>query len=293
MILFLKRSIKLPVLDGEGEVLYRVPVLPLLDGLYHVSVAIVNWEDTDTYDFRDRQYSFRVENNQAENVERYGLITLQGKWLVLGGEQKGMKKQLSIVVYTNVEWEHALAWLRYRAVFAALGWNVLRGNDADGVYPEKVSQADIVLIQRGFPQNFEAFDQVLAIARERGKPIVYEIDDWLPEIPEDHPAYAAHLEQWLTVFLGVFEADVVLVSSRNLQENLLPFHPRVLLLPNGLPDELWKVRTPQPPEQKDIVVMGYMGTATHLRDLFSSSRSPKRAVQGIFYRSYRISKDCQ
>ncbi len=187
-----------------------------------------------------------------------------------------MKDALCIVVYTNANWEHALAWLRYRAPVAALGWKIVRGNDWETVYPERVAQADIVLVQRGFPQNMEAFDTVLNLAREQGKPLVYDIDDWLPEIPPEHPAYDAHLEQWLTAFLGVFSADVVLVSSRQLQENFALFHPQVWLVPNGLPDTFWQVRPPSKPKPQETVVMGYMGTATHLNDL--------RAIEGVLLR---------
>lgn len=78
-------GLKIPVLTGEGEVLYRVQDLPLLDGLYYVSVALVNEADTEMYDYHDRLYPFRIENGQAENIERYGLVTLRGEWQFLGG----------------------------------------------------------------------------------------------------------------------------------------------------------------------------------------------------------------
>ncbi|GAB4524003.1 MAG: ABC transporter ATP-binding protein [Anaerolineales bacterium] len=77
-------GLSLPVLEGEGEVLYRVPSLPLLDGLYHISVAIVNAQDTETYDYHNRQYDFRVDNTQKPDAEKYGLLTLQGEWQFLG-----------------------------------------------------------------------------------------------------------------------------------------------------------------------------------------------------------------
>lgn len=77
-------GLRLPVLEGKGDVLYVVPALPLLNGLYHISVAIVNWADTEMYDYHDRLYPFRVENTSSENVERYGLMTLRGEWRFLG-----------------------------------------------------------------------------------------------------------------------------------------------------------------------------------------------------------------
>ncbi len=60
--------------------LYTIPYLALLEGLYSFTVATVNQEDTIIYDYHDRLYAFRV-NNHGENVsERYGLMTMRGEW---------------------------------------------------------------------------------------------------------------------------------------------------------------------------------------------------------------------
>ncbi|RMH77277.1 MAG: ABC transporter ATP-binding protein, partial [Calditrichaeota bacterium] len=73
-------GLELPALQGQGEVLFRVPALPLLEGLYHISVAIVNRADTEIYDYHDRLYDFRVDNTGNPSAEKYGLMTLQGAW---------------------------------------------------------------------------------------------------------------------------------------------------------------------------------------------------------------------
>ncbi|HIE57041.1 MAG TPA: glycosyltransferase, partial [Anaerolineales bacterium] len=176
---------------------------------------------------------------------------------------------LNIVVYTNADWEHALAVLRYRAPIEALGWNVIPGRDGDTWHPERVEQADIVLVQRGFPAEVDAFSEVLRLAREQNKPIVYEIDDWVWGLPEDHPAYPLHIEQFVAVLLGVYEADMILVSSAELKRLFSPFHPKICTVPNGLPDSLWQLREPPEADADAPVTIGYMGTATHLADLES------------------------
>jgi lipopolysaccharide transport system ATP-binding protein len=79
-------GLKFARLEGSGAVTYQVTNLPLLEGLYHLSVAVVNQDDTETYDYHDRAYPFRVENSgQAEpeaGIEQYGLLTLGGKWQI-------------------------------------------------------------------------------------------------------------------------------------------------------------------------------------------------------------------
>ena len=74
---------KLPVIEGSGTMRYAIPALPLLDGLYHISVAVVNHDDTEIYDFHSQRYTFRVWNT-GEQVEQYGLVTLGGSWELTG-----------------------------------------------------------------------------------------------------------------------------------------------------------------------------------------------------------------
>lgn len=69
---------------GDGTVTYSIPALPLLDGLYHLTVAAVNEDDTEVYDFHDRAYPFRVVNRKEDHQEVFGLITLRGVWSVNG-----------------------------------------------------------------------------------------------------------------------------------------------------------------------------------------------------------------
>ncbi|MDW8101170.1 MAG: Wzt carbohydrate-binding domain-containing protein, partial [Anaerolineae bacterium] len=71
-------GLEIPVVEGEGIVTYTVPALPLLAGLYHISVSAHNWEDTEMYDYHDRLYSFRVIQGQIQEI--YGLLSLGGKW---------------------------------------------------------------------------------------------------------------------------------------------------------------------------------------------------------------------
>jgi lipopolysaccharide transport system ATP-binding protein len=73
-------GLSLPTLAGRGTITFSIPRLPLLEGLYHISVAVVNSDDTEMYDYHDRAYPFRVANPLGGVHERYGMITLQGEW---------------------------------------------------------------------------------------------------------------------------------------------------------------------------------------------------------------------
>jgi lipopolysaccharide transport system ATP-binding protein len=73
-------GIELGKVSGEGMVIYTVPSLPLLDGEYSFSVAATNKDDTELFDYHDNLYPFRVDNHGGEIKERFGLLSLHGKW---------------------------------------------------------------------------------------------------------------------------------------------------------------------------------------------------------------------
>lgn len=71
-------SLTLPLIQGAGVVRYEIPSLPLLEGGYLLSAAVVNDANTETYDYHDRLYEFQVYRGKSR--ETYGLITLGGAW---------------------------------------------------------------------------------------------------------------------------------------------------------------------------------------------------------------------
>lgn len=71
-------ELEIPLVQGQGALTYRIPNLPLLEGGYTLSVAVVNQANTETYDYHDRLYTFQVYPGASK--EQYGIMTLNGKW---------------------------------------------------------------------------------------------------------------------------------------------------------------------------------------------------------------------
>lgn len=179
---------------------------------------------------------------------------------------KPPKKQV-IVAYSADPWESALPVLRYIGPASQVGYKVIPGKQGLKIHPDIVADADIVLIQRDFPRFIDECRLVITNARRLKKPLVYEIDDLLFELPKSH--LARHdLDNYLNAILWVaFEADLVTTSTPYLRDYLEPLNSQVRLLPNYLNDSLWTFR---PPQQKPIdapLVIGYMGGQTHYFDL--------------------------
>ncbi len=73
-------GLDIKVRSGPGGVVYTVPSLPLMEGMYQISVALVNRQGNKMLDLQDKLYVFRINNRGHHVRERYGLMTLGGEW---------------------------------------------------------------------------------------------------------------------------------------------------------------------------------------------------------------------
>ena len=71
-------GLDIAAIEGDGQIIYQVPALPLLEGEYLLSVSVHDERDTETYDYHDRQYKLQVYPGLSN--ERYGLFALNGVW---------------------------------------------------------------------------------------------------------------------------------------------------------------------------------------------------------------------
>jgi glycosyltransferase involved in cell wall biosynthesis len=174
-----------------------------------------------------------------------------------------------VVAFTAYAWDHALVVLRIVGPLQQAGLRLIHGNELDLVYPERVSLGDVILIQRDFPRFTHQYQEILTRARAEGKPVIYEIDDLLLELPEDHPDRPIYYYTpvLFPMLRAIVEADAVTTTTPALLAYLRPFNDNVHLLPNFLDDRLWTIKTPVVKDQYSPVVLGYMGSTSHKPDL--------------------------
>ncbi len=174
----------------------------------------------------------------------------------------------TLTVFTASPWEHALSLLRFRAPAESLGWRVIVGKEEGGaIYPERVAQADVVLIQRDFPRFYPEYRQVMAQARRLGKTVIYDLDDLLLALPEEHPACNAHRDALGGMLAALLEADRVVLSSPVLRDVLYPLRPDAVVWPTVLPDDIWQPHVRMEPPEGRRVILGYAGGSTHSPDV--------------------------
>jgi processive 1,2-diacylglycerol beta-glucosyltransferase len=180
----------------------------------------------------------------------------------LHGKKNGPHR---VVVFTSYPWSHALTVLRISGPLKEAGIEIIRGDND----PERVRLGEAVLIQRDFPRQIGSYATIVANARAEGKPLIYEIDDLLFELPEEHPytSVGYFRPAFLPMLHAVLEADLITTPSEPLRRFLLPFNPNTWVLHNYLNDRIWHPREAIENPEPRVVLVGFMGSDSHLPDL--------------------------
>jgi processive 1,2-diacylglycerol beta-glucosyltransferase len=174
----------------------------------------------------------------------------------------------SLVAYTADPWESALPVLRYLGPAQVLGWKAYFGNQGAQADTGRLLDADVVLIQRDFPRFSEAFAGIVDQARRLKKPIIYDLDDMLFDLPDGHPLQESTVMALFPMLWAAMQADMITTTTVELQAYLRQFNENVVVLPNYLNDRLWPLRDVQVSKASEgVVVIGFMGGQTHQADL--------------------------
>jgi len=178
-------------------------------------------------------------------------------------------RMLEIAVFSLDYPEHACGYYRLSSPLKALsqslsfGWGIsLRGKDVQ-IRPEVLTTADVIVIQRFFPRKeTQAFiDHLFTL----NKPIIYEVDDFLTNIPDSNPNHAVGNPNAAYIHGLVRRCTAVSVSTGELKRHFEQYNENIFVLPNLLDDGLWQ--TPSPDSGARPLVVSYTGTITHATDI--------------------------
>jgi glycosyltransferase involved in cell wall biosynthesis/radical SAM superfamily enzyme YgiQ (UPF0313 family)/spore maturation protein CgeB len=181
---------------------------------------------------------------------------------------RGSDRPLRISVFSLDSAEDACARIRLIAPLERLGKKVelLWGATSDGTSCstnlDMIGAADLIVVQRFYPRQgtMPFIERMFA----SGKPVIYEADDLLLDIPENN-----HLKPWaeetaslLRNLLPRFTA--ITVSAQGLAEEFSRFNRNVFVIPNLVDEKLFSQVNNR---EKDRIVIGFTGTGTHAKDL--------------------------
>jgi glycosyltransferase involved in cell wall biosynthesis len=149
------------------------------------------------------------------------------------------------------------------------GIPVLRGIEKDGsINFQAIEEGDLIVVQRDVPRDLPQYRKIVQIARQFRKPIIWEIDDLLFDLPPEHPDRQNRffIEALLPMLEVLLEADLVTVSSPGLREYFMQIRENVVILPNFLDDQIWTLRSPSISTNPPLTI-GYMGGHSHKPDI--------------------------
>lgn len=125
--------------------------------------------------------------------------------------------------------------------------------------------ADVIILQRDFPNHIEAVDRILAIARSRGVPVLLDTDDDLLNLPTEHPAAALSVVLRSSLDRIARQLDGFIVSTDYLATTFRKYGKPTYVVPNYVDDRIWRMEPLN--RNPDKLIIGYMGTPTHREDL--------------------------
>lgn len=143
-------------------------------------------------------------------------------------------------------------------------WAIQRHPGGVGFRGELLEWAELIVTQRGLPQP--AMRAVLDAISACRKPVIYETDDCLPEVPDflDKP----HYRQWGPDILAwAARVDAVTVPTQSLADYFEPHARRIYVLPNYLTSRTRPQSLASVGGAKGRVEIGYFGNPGHRGDL--------------------------
>jgi len=163
------------------------------------------------------------------------------------------------------DWRTGIWWHRQETSSRALE---KRGHKVTQVaigstIPERYMEfPDTVVFGRTYPQVFDPV-KVMKDYHKLGKRVLYDMDDDFWQVDKNNPSVMvsnAMKDQYEGM---IKEADAIITPSKILAKKFKRFKKPVFICPNGVDFDVYKER----PKTNDGLVIGYMGAASHWKDL--------------------------
>lgn len=131
--------------------------------------------------------------------------------------------------------------------------------DVDALIVERLHRPNLTLIEA---------EKLISKAKERRIPLIHTVDDNLLDLnTEPGIWHFPSQEQRNVLRLLIRRAQGVIVSTEKLAERVRHLNARVEVVPNQIDERLFTRRPAAQEKPGEKVVIGYMGTPTHLDDL--------------------------
>lgn len=149
--------------------------------------------------------------------------------------------------------------------------------------------ADVVVVQRAFPRA-STMPLLQTVLFEGDKPVFYETDDLLTNLPASHPEFDAYARNRHLTLACIASSDAVIVSTEVLRARHLPLNARVHVFANTLDRPLWQhsLAPRRDAAAGQPLTIGFCGSHTHVPDLEAIAPALER-IQADYGKRVRFS----
>jgi len=172
-----------------------------------------------------------------------------------------VSRKKRILIYTVESTWSPCPQIRLIRPFAHLEdeWELIWGIRDGILMTDAVDSADLILLHRFTPGllPITALEAIFAL----GKPVVYESDDLLNEIPLDHPEAAAGASWKEGIEYTARRAKAIVVSTEFLADKYRALNPNVHVLPNYLDFDLFFRPVPKADQPDGKITIGLLGSS--------------------------------
>lgn len=145
---------------------------------------------------------------------------------------------------------------------------------------EFIDDCDIFLVQRFFPKAETA--STLEKVFSTGKPVLYETDDLLDQIPPENPMYERIKPNAPYIIDVIGKATGLIVSTDEIKSHYTPLNPNIKVFRNRLCAERWHGIENQTDKQGPVTI-GFAGTSTHQHDI--------KLIESAIFKAARVLED--
>jgi glycosyltransferase involved in cell wall biosynthesis len=164
-------------------------------------------------------------------------------------------------------WVHGIWWHRQQTPSEALakrGHGVKQFAIGKQFTEDQLNWPDVVVFGRTYPTDTDPVKWMREF-KKRGKRILYDLDDDYWNVAKDNPSVLvsnAQKDQYETLMR---ECDAFITPSNHLAKKIKKhFKKPIFICPNGVDKDVY---VPRPRAHGDELVIGYMGAASHWKDL--------------------------
>ena len=129
--------------------------------------------------------------------------------------------------------------------------------------PEVVKNYDLVIVEMFYSPQGKIIDEIHSL----GKPVIYEIDDVVEDVPEGHPGYPPQPEKTQMLIDCLKKADAITTTTEQIRERYQSLNENIYVLPNYLDLEIWETPHRKPVITNGEIRIGWIGSTSHKPDL--------------------------